>query len=289
MIHKIGAHLSTAGGYSTALEKIVKIGGNCLQIFSSSPMMWTDSKVTAEDIQKFVELKNKLTIDPIYFHACYLINCADGNATGEKSLKSLIFELNLAYKMQVRGSIVHTGSFKEGKTPVDNYLQTRSSDTYKKLISNIKTVLAETPKETIMILENAGNRKIGRTIDQLANILEDVNNDRLKVCLDTCHLHAAGYDLHSKESFEQFLNDFDSKIGLNKLEVIHMNDSKDSFGALRDRHGNIGKGFVGVNVFKNLLNDARTKHLPFILEVPGYDEKGPDKENIDIVKGFITQ
>lgn len=287
MIHKIGAHVSTSGGYHKGLEKIIEIGGNCLQIFSSSPMMWVDSKVTDEDIQKFLALKNKLNIDPIYFHACYLINCADTNDTGKKSIKSLVFELNLASKMGVRGSIVHTGSFKEGKTPVDNYLETRNTETYKTMIAQIKTILAETPKDTVMILENAGNRKIGRTIDQLAHILEDVNDDRLKVCLDTCHLHAAGYDLHTINGFELFFNDFDAKIGLDKLEVIHMNDSRDSFGALRDRHENIGQGFVGISVFKNLLNDSRTKHLPFILEVPGFDEKGPDKENLDILKEFI--
>lgn len=289
MHHKIGAHISTSGGYHKAFEKIVEIGGNCLQIFSSSPMMWLNSKVTDEDIQTFVELKNKLQIDPVYFHACYLINCADCNDTGKKSIKSLVFELNLASKMGVRGSIVHTGSFKEGKTQVDNYIETRNTQAYQTMITQIITILAETPKDTFMILENAGNRKIGRTIDQLANILEDIDDERLKICLDTCHLHAAGYDLHSQNGFELFFNDFDAKIGLEKLEVIHLNDSKDSFGALRDRHENIGQGYVGVNVFKNLLNNERTKHLPFILEVPGYDEKGPDKENMDNVKGFIQE
>ncbi|HRN70032.1 MAG TPA: deoxyribonuclease IV [Candidatus Woesebacteria bacterium] len=288
MNYKIGAHISSAGGYYKALEKIIKIGGNCLQIFSSSPMMWVNSKVTDEDIQKFVELKNKLQIDPIYFHACYLINCADSKETGKKSVQSLIFELNLAKKMGVRGSIVHTGSFKEGKTPVDNYLATRTSESYKTLILNIKTVLAETPQNTFLILENAGNRKIGRTIDQLVHILEDVHDDRLRICLDTCHLHAAGYDLNSPDKFGQFITDLDAKIGLHKLEVVHMNDSKDSFGTLRDRHENIGKGYVGVNVFKNLLNDNRTKHIPFILEVPGLDGKGPDKENLDIIKQLLN-
>jgi deoxyribonuclease-4 len=249
--------------------------------------MWIDSKVTDADIDTFVNLKNKLQIDPIYFHACYLINLADGNNTGSKSITSLAFELHLASRMQIRGSIVHTGSFKEGKTPVDNYLEMRNSEPYKKLISQLKSVLAETPQNSLLILENAGNRKIGRTIDQLANIVEDVNNDRLKICLDTCHLHAAGYNLYSKESFEQFLDEFDSKIGLSKLEVIHLNDSKDSFGALRDRHENIGDGNVGIDVFKNLLTNTKTKHIPFILEVPGFDEKGPDKENIDIVKQLL--
>jgi apurinic endonuclease APN1 len=287
MIYKLGAHLSTSNGLTKTLDSLIEKGGNCLQLFSSSPMMWSDSKFTDTDIQDFINHKNELEIGPTYFHACYLINFADGNETGKKSLKSLIFELNLASKMQIRGSVVHTGSFKEGKMPVDNYLESRTSDSYKNLISQLKTVLAETPKDTVLILENAGNRKIGRTIEQLSNILEDINDDRMKVCLDTCHLHAAGYDLNSQDNFENFLSDFDNKIGFNKLELMHLNDSRDEFGSLRDRHENIGEGKVGIQVFKNLLNNPRTKQLPFIIETPGFDDKGPDKENLDILKGFI--
>ncbi len=287
MIYKLGAHLSTSNGLTKTLDSLIEKGGNCLQIFSSSPMMWSDSKFTDSDITDFINRKNELDIAPTYFHACYLINFADGNETGKKSLKSLIFELNLASKMEIRGSVVHTGSFKEGKMPVDNYLETRTSDSYKNLISQLKTVLAETPKDTVLILENAGNRKIGRTIEQLSNILEDVNDDRIKVCLDTCHLHAAGYDLNSQDNFENFLSDFDNKIGFNKLELMHLNDSRDEFGSLRDRHENIGEGKVGIQVFKNFLNNPRTKQLPFIIETPGFDDKGPDKENLDILKGFI--
>ncbi len=288
MHYKLGAHLSVAGGYDKALDSIIEKGGNCLQIFSSSPRTWSDSKVCADDIQKFVSLKKTLQIDPVYFHACYLINLADSYETGKKSIKSLIFELGLAEDLKIRGSIVHTGSFKDGKKLSDDYSNIKSSHQYKTLIQHIKTILDATPKETLLILENAGNRKIGRTIDQLADILEDVNDERMKVCLDTCHLHAAGYDLTSDETFERFLDEFDSKIGLDRLEVVHMNDSKDPCGSLRDRHDNIGEGHVGVDVFKHFLNNKRTKHLPFIIETPGFDDKGPDKKNLDILKGFIN-
>lgn len=284
---KLGAHLSTSGGITKPLENIVSIGGNCLQIFSSSPMMWVNSKLSEEDIQQFVSLKKELYIDPIYFHACYLINLADTDKIGEKSIKSLVFELNLAQKLGIKGSIVHTGSFKDGKVLTKDYAEIKGSLAYKALISNINSVISETPKDTFIILENAGNRKIGRTINQLANILEDVNNDRLKVCLDTCHLHAAGYDLKNPELFEAFLDEFDSLIGLERLEVMHLNDSRDEFGSLRDRHQNIGEGNVGIEVFKNLLNNKKTKHLPFIIETPGFDEKGPDKQNLNILKGLI--
>lgn len=282
---KLGAHLSTSGGLAKTLDSLIEKGGNCLQIFSSSPRMWTNSKLSKEDIATFVEKKDKLDIDPIYFHACYLINLANTEETGKKSINSLIFELNLAQKMEIRGSIVHTGSFMK-MTGDENLKELNGYDT---LISNIKSVLAEVPKGTLLILENAGNRKIGKQIEHLASIIEDVGDDRVRVCLDTCHLHAAGYDLNSQDHFENFLKDFDNRIGLNKLELMHLNDSRDELSSLRDRHDNIGEGHVGVQVFKNLLNNPRTKQLPFIIETPGFDNNGPDKKNLDILKSFIHE
>jgi deoxyribonuclease-4 len=280
MTHKLGAHLSAAGGYDKPLESIVKKGGNCLQLFSCSPRSWADANITDEQIIIFLQKKKELEIDPIYFHACYLINLADTDQIGEKSRNSLIKELTLASKLQIKGSIVHTGSLKEKEG-------IRNKDTFNGVVANIKKILSETPEDTFLILENAGNRKIGKNLQDLADILGQVDNPRVRICLDTCHLHAAGYDLRTSESFKAFLQDFDKKIGLNKLEVIHANDSRDPFASLRDRHENIGKGEVGINVFTHLLNHPQTKHLPFIIETPGFDDKGPDKANLDILKSLI--
>ena len=285
MYHKFGAHLSISGGLYKALESIKNKEGNCLQIFSSSPRTWQLANISKEDIAFFIEIKHSLQIDPIFFHAMYLINLADPGQTGEKSIHALVHELSLAPKLEVQGSIVHTGSFKSK----DISLSCRDKSNYNILLKNIKTVLDKTPKESLLILENAGNRKIGQTIDQLAEIIEDVGNERIRVCLDTCHLHAAGYDLSTKESFEKFLDAFDEKIGLQKLSVVHMNDSKDHLGDLRDRHDNIGEGHVGITVFENVLNNPRTKQIPFIIETPGFDKKGPDKKNIDILKNLIQE
>lgn len=280
---KLGAHLSTSGGYHKAVESIYKKGGNCLQIFSSSPRTWASKKLDDKMVDKYLQEKNKFEIDPVYFHALYLVNLADNAATGEKSKKALIDELNICSRLEVKGSVVHTGSFKNKKSPES----IRNEQNYPILIKNIKKILQETDKNSLLILENAGNRKIGEKIEQLAEIIEDVNNSRIRVCLDTCHLHAAGYDLNDKKKFDNFLISFDKIIGLEKLELIHMNDSRDELGALRDRHDNIGEGKVGINVFKNFLNDKRTKNIPFIIETPGFDKKGPDKKNLDILKSFI--
>jgi deoxyribonuclease-4 len=280
---KIGAHLSIAGGYHKALERIDDIGGNCLQIFSASPRGWNRATITEEAKQLFLETKKKLEIDEVFFHASYLVNLADEGRIGEESKKSLIAELNVASQLGIVGSIVHTGSFKGSPPSVWNIEDAK----YNILIRNIKEVLDTTPDNTSLILENAGNKKIGQNIDEIASIIRDVGNVRLNVCLDTCHLFSAGYELATQKKLDDFLIEFETKIGLNKLVALHINDSRDPFDSGRDRHENIGQGTLSMEPFKLLLKDKRTRDLPFIIETPGFDGKGPDKKNIDILKSLI--
>lgn len=280
---KIGAHLSISGGYYKAIERIADIGGNCLQIFSSSPRGWNFAKITEEDRKFFAQEKNKFKIERVYFHASYLVNLAGEKRIADLSMKSLIAELNVASQLGIKGSIIHLGSYKENGPTVWDVSQDKR---YSFLIDNILQILTHTPKDTFFIIENAGNRKIGQTIEEIAKIIKDINDERIKVCLDTCHLFSAGYPLRTQKELETFLIEFDKIIGLHKLELWHLNDSRDPFNALRDRHENIGEGTMGISTFKLLLNDSRTKHLPFIIETPGFDGKGPDKKNIDILKSL---
>ncbi|OGK13388.1 hypothetical protein A3A93_01830 [Candidatus Roizmanbacteria bacterium RIFCSPLOWO2_01_FULL_38_12] len=281
-MHKLGAHLSISGRYEKAIESIENIGGNCLQIFSASPRQWQFAHPSQKQIETFVKAKKEFTINPVYFHASYLINLGFDNGVGKVSVRNLINEFNLSKKMQVRGSIVHLGSLKrEKKTLIED-------EAYYDLIENIKQILKNTPEDVLFIIENAGTNKLGKTLNEIALIINSVDDDRLRVCLDTCHLHAAGYNLTTYKDFEEFLSTFDSLIGLEKLELVHMNDSRDLLGSFRDRHENIGKGNIAIEVFKNFLNNPKTKHLPFIIETPGFDDKGPDKENLDILKGLIS-
>ena len=283
---KIGAHLSIAGGYYKALERIVAIDGNCLQIFSSSPRGWRYATITNESKQIFKDTKIRLKINEVFFHASYLVNLADEGKIGEKSKESLIAELTVASQLGIIGSIVHLGSFKSGRDVI-SHVSKLADQKYKTLIDNIKEILINTPQDSFLIIENAGNRKIGQNIDEIASIITDVNNERLKVCLDTCHLFSAGYNLSTKETMDTFFDEFEGKIGLRKLIVFHLNDSKDPFNSGRDRHENIGQGTLSLKPFKLLLNDERTHHLPFIIETPGFNKKGPDKENIDIIKSLV--
>jgi len=281
---KLGAHVSTAGGFEKALSHLSSMGGNVLQIFSSSPRGWNFAKTNPLKSSRFKETKAKLHINPVYFHASYLINLADGEKTGHMSKLSLIAELKAASVLGVKGSIIHLGSFKTGKDVINHVF---TNPKYITLIKNIKEILAQTPEDTYFIAENAGNKKIGQSLDELASIIRDVNSPRMKICLDTCHLFSAGFDLREENKLTAFLNEFDKKIGLEKLEVWHLNDSRDPFDSGRDRHENIGEGTIGLDEFKLILNHPKMKHLPFIIETPGFDGNGPDKKNLDILKSIV--
>jgi len=277
---KFGAHLSIAGGYEKALERATAIGANALQIFSGNPRSFAGPSVSEAAAREFRERAAALKISPIYFHAPYLVNLASEEPTGDSSVTLLISELSVAARAGVAGSIIHLGSYKKA-TGEEKERQEKF------LVKRIKTILASTPDGVLFIIENAGTRKIGQTIDELARIIHEADNKRVRVCLDTCHLHAAGYDIGGKEKLDAFFKEFDKKIGLERLECFHINDSRDPFGSLRDRHQNIGEGEVGKEVFRGLLNHPKTKHLPFIIETPGFDDNGPDKANLDILKGMV--
>lgn len=273
---RIGAHLSAAEGFPALFTRAKEIGANAMQLFSTSPRIWKPSELKEEDVRTFRALAEEYDVAPIYFHASYLINLASEEMTGERSKTALINELHKAALLGVRGSIVHTGSFKGGK------------EDYWVVVGRIQEILDSTPEETLLILENSGNRKIGVKLEELGEIIREVGNPRVRVCLDTCHLHAAGYDIRTKEKLDEFLTYFDATIGADSLEVWHANDSRDPFGSFRDRHDNIGEGMVGREVFQLLLNHPRMKTIPFIAETPGFDGNGPDKKNLDILKSLIA-
>jgi len=207
-----------------------------------------------------------------------LINLAGEDAVAERSVEFLIKELNIASTLGIRGSIIHLGSFKGHKT----------QEAYKKFLKNIEKVLLKIPQDSMFIIEGAGNRKIGVTLEEIAEIINDLEDKRVKVCLDTCHLWSAGYDISDIKKFDQFLKEFDAKIGLEKLEAWHVNDSRDPFASLRDRHENIGQGTMGLKTFKAFLNNKKINDRAFIIETPGFDGNGPDKKNLDILKKLAT-
>ncbi len=277
---KLGAHVSTAGGLDKAIDRGVEIGCEAIQIFGSSPQSWAYKPIPEAQVRAFRERAERAGISPVFFHAVYLINLGTPDpANLEKGIQSLINYMNLAAEVGAQGIIFHPGSHK-GAGYEGIFQQT---------VSSIERVLENSPKEPWLTLENTAGmgQHIGARFEQLGRIIAAVSpayRGRLKVCLDTQHSFAAGYNIATKEGLDAMLAEFDESIGLDNLVAVHGNDSKCALGGGLDRHENIGQGYIGVQGFENIMSNPAFRDLPFFLEVPGFANKGPDKENLDILK-----
>ena len=276
---RIGGHVSCAGGLQNAITNTLAIGGNCLQIFAGSPRMWARSLYPEKEALSFKLLALSNNIHPIYIHALYLTNLASDNPEIlAKSKVALIADMTNSAAIGSAGVVLHIGSHQGRGWDVSSTL----------VIESIREVLANTPTESILLLENSAGQqgKIG-SLPQLHDLLSTIHDPRLKVCLDTAHAFEAGYNFATPEGLEMWVKEIESTIGLAKVELLHLNDSKTPLGSGRDMHQNIGDGFIGEAGLRNLINHPKLSQLPLILEVPGLDGSGPDKANIDRVKSYL--
>jgi deoxyribonuclease-4 len=272
---KIGAHVSAAISLEFAFDKAQKIGAECLQFFVSPPQQWAFTSHDSEEIERFKKKALETQIGPNFIHGTYLVNLGTENPVHlRKSIEWLIYGMKMAEKLQIQGLIFHTGSHK-GKGLEGAIGQ---------IVGAIKEVMTHIDSSTQLILETSagGGGSIGRNFAELGQILKLVQDDRVKVCIDTAHTFAAGYDWRS--NIDETLNEFDREVGLKNLAAFHANDSKMDIGSFKDRHANIGEGFMGQIAFAQLLNHPKLEGKPFLLEVPGFAEEGPDKENVEIMK-----
>ncbi|MCE7898329.1 MAG: hypothetical protein DPW11_03925 [bacterium] len=274
---RVGAHVG--GGLSSAIDNTILIGGNCLQIFAGSPRMWARSLWAVDIAKKFTELAIKNDLNPVYIHALYLTNLAsDNEELVEKSIAALVMDMRNSAAISGAGVVLHIGSH-QGRGWQDSRTL---------VIESIRKVLDSTPNNSYLLLENSAGQKgkIG-SLTELADILNSINSPRLKVCLDTAHAFEAGYNFTTNQGLELWLKEIESTIGFEKIELLHLNDSKTPLGSGRDNHQNIGDGYIGSEGVKRLINHPKLAHLPLILEVPGIEGMGPDKENIDRVKQLL--
>jgi len=277
---KIGAHVSTAGGLSNAFDRASNIGAEAIQIFASSPRAWKFNQPKEEEVNLFKEKMEQTGIWPCYIHGSYLVNIGGDPSQIEKSIESLTNNMNVAGKIGAEGVIFHGGSHK-GKG---------FHNIVKQASECLKRVLDNSPENVWLCLENSAGMgsHIGSSFEEMGELIHLVQNDNLKVCLDTEHMFAAGYDLTNSDEIPQIMKRFDEEIGLSKLVAVHANDSKVELGSGVDRHENIGDGFIGIDGFKSLMNDPSFEKVPFFLEVPGFDSKGPDEININLLKSIRT-
>lgn len=276
---KVGAHVSAAISLELSFQRAQDIGAQAAQIFISPPQMWQQPKHDQAEIDRYLEKSKHTGIGPNFIHGTYLINLGtQDEAHLKRSTEWLVIALNMAEKMGIEGLIFHTGSHKGNG--FDSVLS--------QVAKSIKDVLKQVPGKVKLILETSAGAGggIGGKFEELGQILKAVDNSRLKVCIDTQHVFAAGYDIKTKGGLDTTLKTFDKIIGLTNLLVIHANDSKTELSSGSDRHENIGEGFIGKDGFTNLINHPKLEEIPFILEVPGFSGNGPDKENIDLLKSL---
>jgi deoxyribonuclease IV len=275
---KIGAHVSTAGGPATCFDRAEAIGAEAAQIFLTPPQQWRSSKVEPEQAEAFKARAATSSCGPVFVHGIYLVNLATADQTMlTRSTSSLKSALTSCSALGIKGVIFHIGSHKgQGLDAVFDQICKATSE-----------VLEATPDDVLFILENSAGAggNIGSKFEDLGRIISGVGSDRVKVCLDTQHSFAAGYDLSSAEGLEMAMTEFEQEVGFDNLVAVHANDSKVELGAGRDRHENIGEGHIGVDGFRRMLHHRAFVDVPFLLEVPGFGEaKGPDQPNVDLLK-----
>ena len=272
----IGCHLSASKGYVNMAKETLEINGNTFQFFTRNPRGGQAKEINEEDIKKFLEIKEEKKFAKILAHAPYTINVcsADENTrkfgieTMKDDLKRMEYTPNNMYNFHP-GSHVGQG--------VEKGIEL--------IIDALNEILTEQQTTTVLLETMAGKgSEIGRSFEELRTIIDGVKlNHKLGVCLDTCHVYDAGYDIVN--NLDEVINEFDNVIGIDRLKAIHINDSKNPFSSHKDRHEKIGEGSIGLGAFERIINHPKLKDLPFFLETPQEDLSGYGKE-IEILKSL---
>ncbi len=280
-MHKIGAHTSIEGGIFNSVIKAKKLGFTALQIFTKNSNRWQGKELTDDEIEKFkVELKNS-NIEFVVAHDSYLINlCAEDEELLKKSREAFLDEVIRCERLGIPYLNFHPGSYKNSseKDAIKLIAESLNITHYKTRNFNVKSMLETTAGQ---------GKSIGYKFEHLREIIDLVEDkNRLSVCIDTAHIFAAGYDIVN--NYEQVINDFDNIIGLDYLMCFHINDSKKPLGSKVDRHEHIGAGFIGLEGFRNIMNDSRLISIPKILETPKGKEQLEDVENIKTLLSLLN-
>ena len=274
---KIGAHVSTAEALQRSVDRGCEIGGEAIQIFATAPQSWKPHAHTPETMALLRQHAGEMEIAPIFVHAIYLVNlAADNEAHVERSIESLAQALAFCEATGAKGAIFHVGSHKGAGFAA---VQPR-------IVAAMQAALARAPGESWLVIENsagAGNT-VGAKLAEVGTLVRDVGSERVKVCIDTCHAFASGYNVAEPEGVAAMMAEFAEEIGLERLVAVHANDSKGPLGGGKDRHENIGEGYIGIGGFRAIMSHPAFHDAPFLLEVPGFTGKGPDRENIEILK-----
>ena len=283
----LGAHLSVAGGVIRALDRAEATGCEALQIFTKNSNQWRGRPLGDPEVAEFRERVARATL-PVVSHASYLINlAAPDSALRQKSIAALEDELARGDQLGLAGVVLHPGAYTTGT----------EADGVKRIADGIAAAQSRQTGRTRLLLEHTAGQgtMLGHRFEQLRAMIELLDDaTRVAICLDTCHLVAAGYDIISEAGYEEVFDEFDAVLGLDRVTVFHLNDSKKPLGSRVDRHDGIGRGHLGTEPFRRLVRDTRFRHLPMVLETPKAGGGRPsdteadalDLENLTLLKKF---
>lgn len=279
----IGAHLSVAGGVDKAFGRARQIDCTTFQIFTKSNRQWKAKALESKTIELYHQQQTETGITPVICHASYLINIGSPDeAIWTKSLNALLIELERCELLKIPYLVLHPGAH------MDSGVEAGIARVAQALDIAHQRLPDHAVKVALEITAGQGTT-LGSTFEEIAQIIEACQqSERLAVCFDTCHALAAGYEFRTPASYEAMLADFDRIIGLDRLKVIHTNDSETDLGSHVDRHAHIGEGYIGLGPFGYFLNDTRFKKVPFLLETPKDDDPGDDIRNLEKLRSLIN-
>ncbi len=276
----LGAHVRTAGGLATAFTRAQDLGCECFQIFSSNPRGWQRALPKDEHVTAY-QAAHAETPLPALFHTQYLINTGSPKPNVyDMSALTLKHQLQTGDLLNAAGVVTHVGS--------------HMGDGLEQALPRIEAAISAAldASDTVpLLLENSAGSggNIGSSFAELGEILRACgNHDRIKLCVDTAHAFASGYHVETAEGFDAMLDEIDEHVGLERLTAFHLNDSKVPFDSHKDRHENIGEGYIGLKAFRYIVNHKALADTCAVLEVPGFDDKGPDQANMDILRGLMA-
>jgi deoxyribonuclease IV len=279
----LGIQVSIAGGISESILRAQALGCTAMQIFSRDPRQWRRTKLKAADIAEFRQQRLSSSIEKVFIHIPYLINLASPlHSLFRGSITAYVQDMREARSLGAEYMVTHMGSHKKSG----------EKRGLKKITVALNRILELTEGSPVKILlENTAGAGswLGYTFEHHATIIGRIEQKhRIGVCLDTCHAYAAGYDLASAAGYSRLMDEIEQTVGLKRLALVHLNDTRDSRGSHRDRHEHIGKGNIGIAGFRRIVNDNRLAHTAFILETPK-DSETADEHNLRVVRRLIRK
>jgi deoxyribonuclease-4 len=273
----LGAHVSIAGGIHKSPKRAKDFSCETFQIFTKNQRQWDVPELSQQEIVLFRKGVKEYGFDTVFSHATYLINIASPDKKQwKRSLKHMVIELYRSYLLGLKYYIIHPGF----------YCQANLKEGMRNIINAINMALKDSSKVMILLETTAGQgSSIGYKFWQIANlILQSICPEMVGICVDTCHIFAAGYDIRTKQGYDETMYEIDRLIGIRKLKVIHFNDSIGKLGSRVDRHQHIGRGEIGLQAFSFFINDKNFARVPMIIETP--KEEGMDFKNLDVLRSL---